>query len=148
MRSSGVELRQKIRCLSALSECGDASCGCYRLGRHGDARLVFSTAVGLECLRRFPSAESRQGAALRYASVGCGLLLSDWEVVTRVLGCKFAFESLDLVDTLFAAGSTIRSRASRVSSPEGPPGDTHVRRERERGAARRLARDREIILPF
>jgi len=34
-------------------------------------------------------------------SIGAGRCLGDWEVVTRLVGARFAFQSLALVDTLY-----------------------------------------------
>lgn len=48
----------------------------------------------------------RHAGALRYVSVGCGFLLSDWEVLTRLLGCGYRVESAALVDTLYGSRDT------------------------------------------
>ena len=80
--------------LSALGECGDANCSCYRLTRP-NVRSRFRDLVRDAACERLGSARDAldRGVPVRYASIGSGLLLSDAEVLGALRADGFTLSS-------------------------------------------------------
>jgi hypothetical protein len=99
-----------------LGECGDARCSCYRLSRPAartrfrnmvvsrTAQLVQRSVPLWEQLPLPTMAESQDTARVRYVSVGCGGLLTDFEILCGFVERGLSIESIVLCDTAYATG--------------------------------------------
>ena len=82
-----------------FAECGDSSCGCYRL-TWPHVRADFRNVVVL----RTADAARRHGGALgavRYVSVGCGSLLTDFEILCGLQAQRIPIASVCVADTAY-----------------------------------------------
>ena len=100
IRGDAVRLAPTVPCVhlaNALGECADESCGCNRL-KFPQVRFEFRSSVierGLEALR----AAGR--TSVRYVSVGCGMLLNDFEILCGFEAAGCTLESITFIDCDF-----------------------------------------------
>ena len=78
--------------LLSLGECADGECGCFRLTKPW-VRASFARCVA-ECA----AATLGTGKSVRYMTVGCGLLLTDLEVICALQAAGLTIESATFVD--------------------------------------------------
>lgn len=79
--------------LSALSECGDLTCACCRANDHR-ARPFFRRGL-------IANWSAAGHAAVRYVSVGAGLLLTDCEILSGLVEAGCVIESIVVCDALY-----------------------------------------------
>ena len=82
--------------LSALAECGDASCSCCRLSQPR-ARRAFCQYVVQSVL-----AVCGEHVPIRYVSLACGDALTDAEILSGLIEGGGTLESITLVDSRYA----------------------------------------------
>ena len=107
---------------SNLGECGDSNCGCYRLSESAASRLArpkFRNAVVTRTHAWFTQQQQqRQGRppeedddarqrggpeGIRYVSIGCGSLLTDFEILCGLQERGLPIEAVTLCDTVYGA---------------------------------------------
>lgn len=102
-----------------FGECSDSRCGCYRLaiGPAGNARAFFRNAVVWQTVEQMKAASadhSRSGSGVRYVSVGCGQLLTDFEVLCGLQEMGLAIESIIFVDRIYASSWRTHKEAFKL----------------------------------
>eukprot|EP00316_Scyphosphaera_apsteinii_P012470 CAMPEP_0119328560 /NCGR_PEP_ID=MMETSP1333-20130426/73630_1 /TAXON_ID=418940 /ORGANISM="Scyphosphaera apsteinii, Strain RCC1455" /LENGTH=424 /DNA_ID=CAMNT_0007337447 /DNA_START=168 /DNA_END=1442 /DNA_ORIENTATION=+ len=80
--------------ISQLAECGDWRCGCYRLTRP-EVRCGFRDFAANKTF------ETLAGKSVRYASIGSGLLLLDFEILCALAERGLRIERISLIDTCY-----------------------------------------------
>ena len=85
-----------------FGECADASCGCYRIA-WPNVRRDFRNLVVLRtaAAATVDGADMAGLAAVRYVSVGCGSLLSDFEILCGLQAKRLPISSIIVVDTCY-----------------------------------------------
>ena len=78
--------------LLSLSECADTDCGCYRLTKPW-VRASMARGIG-----RLSALSFAKGDSVRYLSIGCGMLLTDLQVLCALQEAGFTIESAAFVD--------------------------------------------------
>ena len=91
--------------VGSFGECPDSGCGCYRLGEPR-VRGRFRNLV----VSRLAEQYAQQQRPVRYASIGCGSLLSDFEVLCGLRERKVVLEHICLVDTAYSSHSLAPDR--------------------------------------
>ena len=84
-----------VRSIDAFGECGDSRCGCYRLWRPEVRErfrhwVVGAATDGLADLER-----------VRYVTVGCGLLLADFEILCGLVERGLTLECVVAIDRCY-----------------------------------------------
>ena len=93
LRGGEVSLMDRDPCMSkllSLSECADGDCGCFRLTK------PWVRASMARCVAQCAAAAS--SGTVRYLSVGCGMLLTDLEVLCALQAAGGTIESATFVD--------------------------------------------------
>lgn len=80
--------------LSALRECGDPTCSCFRL-QLNHSRRRFVQFVTRQALARFGA------APIQYVSLACGRLLTDAEILSGLIEGGATIASVTLVDSQY-----------------------------------------------
>ena len=103
-----------------FGECADSSCGCYRLS-HPERRAHFRNLVvsrTAEVVRRqvvtaVPEMADghRRVPGVGYVSIGCGSLLTDFEILCGLCELGLAPATILLCDTVYSSASFISSTA-------------------------------------
>ena len=101
---------------SEYGECGDASCSCYRL-KHPIVRSSFRNLVITRTadVLQESMAEGREGVRVRYVSIGCGRLLTDFEILCGLVEKGLPIESIVLCDTAYASIESYRHVFERLA---------------------------------
>lgn len=89
----------------ALGECGDSSCGCYRLAytKTASARATFRNMVVTRTTEQCSATSAMySGSSVRYVSVGCGKLLTDFEILCGLEEKGLTVESIVFVDRAYS----------------------------------------------
>ena len=79
-----------------LCECGDATCGTYRLKRPGVRRSFRELVSG-----KTSEALLGSGRGVRYVSIGSGGVLFDFELLSQMRRAGLRIETITLVDTAY-----------------------------------------------
>ena len=113
IRSGCVRIKESLSSLfrsytSALGECGDTSCGCYRLkgpeGRRRFRRLVAQrTEEALRASATLMGDLSTSPAGVRMVTIGSGGLLTDFEILLDLRCRGIPIESVVAIDTDYKA---------------------------------------------
>ena len=121
-RGSYVRVRYRDRPRSirnwtdAFGECSDSSCGCYRLGDGPSslARGTFRNAVVQRTVAQLRHGWHTADNPVRYVSVGCGLLLTDFEILCGLQEKGLPIESIVFVDRCYAGSPKDCTEAFRL----------------------------------
>ena len=101
-------------CTAAFGECGGGSCGCYRL-RWPWVRVSFRNFVVRRTVQQMARAlRDGRSRAVRYVSIGCGSLLTDFEILCGLQMKGLTIEAISLVDAEY-------KRSGSGVTPNGTP---------------------------
>lgn len=97
---------------SDFGECGDSGCRCYRIA-YPQVRHDFRNVVVRRTTAAARAAAIVEGAtaAVRYVSVGCGSLLTDFEILCGLASQGVGIESIILADVVYTTPPTPEQHA-------------------------------------